>query len=478
MMMLFHDIITFIVRHWKNLLIPVMMSICFITFTIFSTLIFSDLINEEIEIYAVLIFILIYLISVISGFIMEYSIQTFAASISKKSIVEYFDDFKTSKVEIHADNAEIHPPNGIFTMQLERFRSEYVIPVIVIISRLVLLFIAFVYLLLTVPAYLMFVLLTGILCYGAFVFIIHRFLKYVDARITQSLDKISAQAQKISTNFAYLFFMNDDLGNVRSFSAYYNFYGVSRAFGAIGSQAPRLLVEFVAILSILYVMFASHISLEGPLLAEIGLLALRLNPHIQVMIRNLTNLVMSNSAKNLYQKVESWKNCQKINLNVDDVVIKNSKLGKTLVLSGPSGCGKSTLARKLAYRMYDAGMRVCYIENNTGLPFERVPENILEKREFNEELKNLGLDKSILREGRQLSNGERQRLLFAIGLVKNCDMFILDETLSSLDHNNRTKMINRMQELDNKFVIIIWHQYDDILNLKNVEEVNVSVNSR
>jgi multiple sugar transport system ATP-binding protein len=144
--------------------------------------------------------------------------------------------------------------------------------------------------------------------------------------------------------------------------------------------------------------------------------------------------------------------------------------GELMVLVGPSGCGKTTTLRMTAgleevtegeirigervVNELDAGDRdVAMVFQNYALyPHMSVFENLafplrargLPKAEIRARVERittlLGLDGTLQRKPRALSGGQRQRVAMGRAIVREPDVFLMDEPLSNLDAKLRTQL--------------------------------------
>lgn len=168
--------------------------------------------------------------------------------------------------------------------------------------------------------------------------------------------------------------------------------------------------------------------------------------------------------------------------------------GDFLVLLGGSGCGKSTLLNCIAgleevssgtieimgrdVTMLDPALRnVAMVFQSYALyPTMNVSRNISfslecqgaskgEKAEaVNRVAKLLQIEELLDRKPSQLSGGQRQRVAIGRALVRNPDIFLLDEPMSNLDANLRNQMRHELRELHSKlnttFVLVTHDQIE------------------
>jgi len=152
--------------------------------------------------------------------------------------------------------------------------------------------------------------------------------------------------------------------------------------------------------------------------------------------------------------------------------------GDLLVLVGPSGCGKSTTLRMIAglerpsegsiyidgeevtrrspsdrsiamvfqnYALY----RTMNVRNNIGYGLKHSsPLSKDERIEKVEEIAEMfGISELLDREVSELSGGQKQRVALGRALVRDPDVFLLDEPLSSLDAKLRSQMRTELQRI-------------------------------
>lgn len=172
--------------------------------------------------------------------------------------------------------------------------------------------------------------------------------------------------------------------------------------------------------------------------------------------------------------------------------------GEFLVLLGPSGCGKSTLLHSIA-GLIDisggsieiAGNDVTYAEPNErgigmvfqsyalyptmtvernmsfGLRVSGTPKEEIDRR-VQRTAKMLQLEALLQRKPAQLSGGQRQRVAIGRALVREADVFLLDEPLSNLDAKLRTELRRELKLLHKSLgstMIYVTHDQVEAMTL-------------
>jgi multiple sugar transport system ATP-binding protein len=167
--------------------------------------------------------------------------------------------------------------------------------------------------------------------------------------------------------------------------------------------------------------------------------------------------------------------------------------GEFLILVGPSGCGKSTALRMVAglERISDGtisiGDRVVNdvppkdrdiamvfqnyalyphmtVEKNLGFGLRRrhTPREDVRQR-VDEMSEMLGLQDLLRRRPGQLSGGQRQRVAMGRALVREPEVFLLDEPLSNLDAKLRVQMRSELKRLHDRIgVTTIYVTHDQV----------------
>lgn len=172
-----------------------------------------------------------------------------------------------------------------------------------------------------------------------------------------------------------------------------------------------------------------------------------------------------------------------------------------LCIIGPSGAGKTTLLRIIAglekptngelfLNDRDLG-DISVEERNVAMLFQdyalfphlTVYDNIavglrirhLSKSEINEKTEGvaslLGIQRLLNRKPRQLSGGERQRVALARAIIREPDLFLLDEPLANLDAELRTHMKSQLRELQKnvqKTFIHVTHDQPEALSISDI----------
>jgi len=177
---------------------------------------------------------------------------------------------------------------------------------------------------------------------------------------------------------------------------------------------------------------------------------------------------------------------------VDDVNLTIND-GELMVFVGPSGCGKSTTLRMIAglettssgeIRIGDRDVTALEPKDrNVAMVFQNyalyahktVKENLafglkvrkVGKAEIAKRVTSaadmLGISELLDRKPRQLSGGQMQRVALGRALVRNPEVFLLDEPLSNLDAKMRVRMREEISKLHKEMsVSMVYVTHDQI----------------
>jgi multiple sugar transport system ATP-binding protein len=169
-----------------------------------------------------------------------------------------------------------------------------------------------------------------------------------------------------------------------------------------------------------------------------------------------------------------------------------------LVLVGPSGCGKSTILRMIAgleevtagdlsigeRRVNDVAPKdrdIAMVFQNYALyPHMSVYDNMafalqlrhIKKEEIQQRVKRaaatLGIEEYLQRKPRELSGGQRQRVALGRALVREPQVFLLDEPLSNLDAKLRVQTraeISRLHQQTGTTFVYVTHDQVEAMTM-------------
>jgi multiple sugar transport system ATP-binding protein len=167
--------------------------------------------------------------------------------------------------------------------------------------------------------------------------------------------------------------------------------------------------------------------------------------------------------------------------------------GELLVLVGPSGCGKTTALRMIAGLedissgdLYIGGRRVndvlerdrdiaMVFQNYALYPHMTVAQNIAfslklqrkPKQEIRERVREtaslLGLEGLLDQRPKQLSGGQRQRVAMGRAIIRQPQVFLMDEPLSNLDAQLRVQMRGEIESLQKRLdVTTVYVTHDQV----------------
>lgn len=193
----------------------------------------------------------------------------------------------------------------------------------------------------------------------------------------------------------------------------------------------------------------------------------------------------------------SIKNLNYTYNKIDKVITNlsaNIKSGEFVLLDGPSGSGKSTLCKILDKYItdYDGDIligeinikdltintirsNILYVNQQENIFTGTIKENITLDEEYDDEYFNRVckiccvdeiVDKKIMRyetgissDIKNISGGEKQRIILARALLHNFEILILDEALSEVDYKMEEKIISNIKEsYIGKTIIYITHK--------------------
>ena len=192
----------------------------------------------------------------------------------------------------------------------------------------------------------------------------------------------------------------------------------------------------------------------------------------------------------VYKRFNNTQVVQDINLDIKDK--------EFLVLVGPSGCGKSTCLRMVAgleeltegqiligdrvvnnvppkdrdiamvFQNYALYPHMSVFDNMAfSLKLRHVPKDQIRKR-VEEAAEILNLDQLLKRKPKELSGGQRQRVALGRAIVREPQVFLMDEPLSNLDAKLRVETranITKLHQRIQTTVIYVTHDQTEAMTM-------------
>jgi multiple sugar transport system ATP-binding protein len=220
--------------------------------------------------------------------------------------------------------------------------------------------------------------------------------------------------------------------------------------------------------------------------------------------------VASVKFENVYKRYGEVTVVSDLNIDINDK--------EFIVFVGPSGCGKSTTLRMLAgleeisegtiyigdrpvnnvapkdrdiamvFQSYALYPHMTVFDNMAfGLKLRGTPSQMIEER-VTEAAKSLGIDHLLDRRPRQLSGGQRQRVAVGRAIVRDPEVFLMDEPLSNLDAKLRVEarsFISKLhQRLETTFIYVTHDQVEAmtmgtricVLNAGRLQQIDTPFN--
>ena len=305
-------------------------------------------------------------------------------------------------------------------------------------------------------------------------------------------------------------------------------YSDTQVYISLLSTLPKNILEIIIAISIAIIYFSqtdvNYFNQNIPKIASLGFLIYRLAPSFAKIFNQFNTLVIHTPSMNMFKKqlgnnlndkdiydlsnhkinTIELKNCFfefKNNIIFKELNLKIKK-NNIYCIKGKSGAGKTSLIFLLMnlyqFKKGDFLINNLSITNsiNWGNKLGYVPQNpiiidfSLRENLFLEEDENDYFSKSeslfeklnlkYIFENhknktsnlRSLSGGEKQRIALIRALIKDPEILILDEPISSLDYENSSKIIDHLTSIKKDKIIILTthdnkfdHLFDEIINI-------------
>jgi ABC-type molybdenum transport system ATPase subunit/photorepair protein PhrA len=469
------------------IILVLMSSITIVLTIIASHMVSSLLVGQPLDpvsssVSFIILFLTVYVLSILSNLLTEYFAQITTAKIAGlvgQSYIKNIGNAKNLTDDPHQTQLEY---SSRLTTQLERFRAEYVLPFVNIVSRGFILVITSIYLLQIYRANAVIV----IIIIGLIGFVYYRglskILRFIDLGVTNALESLGNIVSRITKSYTFLYFSNIKTPLPDEFSRNYIKYGKYRGLNAVVSLIPRFFIETCVVVAIFFRENFSSNLVATEDLVFLAFLLFRLNPHIQILIKNIGTMRMSKTSFRNNIITTNDSSIEKPLFKLPKVILPNLEWDPTLSsifqVRGASGSGKTTLGYSIAGYYSSLGYSVAFIESNPHLPFSNSREISLLYQGIDRIIDDLHLNIDRELDLTKLSNGERQRLLIGLAIVNKQDIIILDEGLSALDQKHLKETLKILNDSSIPLVFISHHiNVEEFIKHKTVKNITLQSNS-
>jgi len=147
-------------------------------------------------------------------------------------------------------------------------------------------------------------------------------------------------------------------------------------------------------------------------------------------------------------------------LAVTSLVLKENQIN---CLLGDNGCGKSTLLKQIMLDgcEHDISSKMMLLQkpyiftgtvlDNLNLVKKLCPHSKIDSSKL---VDDLDLNSFLNQRARSLSGGQRQRLAFALVMLSDCDLIILDEPFNNIDIKSQQLMINVIKQYPKTYLLV------------------------
>lgn len=328
--------------------------------------------------------------------------------------------------------------------------------------------------------------------YYAIDFFVEKFEKQYDIYIKSSIENAKLNAKIESLNIGIGFFMNTlwmvvgvfmIMNDTLEIGSFVGFMALSDCFNWPFFDMPSLVNDFAK--------------------AKVSFNRLYETKYYKIPVGTHEVAISHDSCRYSLKNVCFSYNAEEMNV-INDINLEINE--KFVAIVGKSGCGKTTLL-KLLSGLYcptsgtvtltvgdlvlsgsEISKQICYVSQKNYVFTDTILENIrygnlnATDDEVEKAAKLANVDEfvktlpqrynTVIGENSdvQLSTGQLQRIALARGILRNSDIYLLDEITSALDVLNQQAIIYNLQQL-NKNIIFVTHNNDLIKEAHRVIEI-------